>query len=77
VFDAFARHIVGWRVSSSRRADMLSKDLGATSGASSSRRYFWVDWFNHRRSFERNGNVSPAEKEIEYYQQLQGSAMAA
>jgi transposase InsO family protein len=37
----------------------------------------WVDWFNNRRLFEPIGNVPPREKEIEYYQQLQESAMAA
>ncbi len=37
----------------------------------------WVDWFNHRRLFEPIGNVPPAEKEEAYYQQLEGSAMAA
>jgi transposase InsO family protein len=37
----------------------------------------WVDWFNNRRLFEPIGNVPPREKEIEYYQQLEGSAMAA
>ncbi len=37
----------------------------------------WVDWFNNRRIFEPIGNVPPREKEIEYYQQLQESAMAA
>jgi transposase InsO family protein len=37
----------------------------------------WVDWFNNRRIFEPIGNVPPAEKEIEYYQQLEESAMAA
>jgi hypothetical protein len=36
-----------------------------------------VDWFNNRRLFEPIGNVPPREKEIEYYQQLEGSAMAA
>ena len=36
----------------------------------------WVDWFNHRRLFEPIGNVPPAEKESEYYQNLE-SAMAA
>ena len=38
---------------------------------------YWVDWFNNRRLFEPIGNVPPREKEIEYYQKLQGSAMAA
>jgi len=37
----------------------------------------WVDWFNNRRIFEPIGNVPPREKEIEYYQQLEESAMAA
>ena len=37
----------------------------------------WVDWFNNRRIFEPIGNVPPTEKEIEYYQQQEGSAMAA
>ena len=37
----------------------------------------WVDWFNNRRLFEPIGNVPPREKEIEYYQQLEESAMAA
>jgi putative transposase len=37
----------------------------------------WVDWFNNRRLFEPIGNVPPCEKEIEYYQQLEGSAMVA
>ena len=37
----------------------------------------WVDWFNNRRLFEPIGNMPPAELENEYYQQLEGSAMAA
>ena len=37
----------------------------------------WVDWFNNRRLFAPIGNVPPMEKEIEYYQQLEESAMAA
>ena len=37
----------------------------------------WVDWFNNRRLFEPIGNMPPREKEIEYYQQLEESAMAA
>jgi transposase InsO family protein len=37
----------------------------------------WVDWFNNRRLFAPIGNVPPREKEIEYYQQVEGSAMAA
>jgi transposase InsO family protein len=36
----------------------------------------WVEWFNHRRLLEPIGDVPPAEKEIEYYQNLE-SAMAA
>ena len=37
----------------------------------------WVDWFNHRRLLEPIGNVPPAELETAYYEQLEGSAMAA
>lgn len=37
----------------------------------------WVDWFNNRRLLEPIGNVPPAEKEAAYYEQLEGSAMAA
>jgi putative transposase len=37
----------------------------------------WVDWFNHRRLLEPIGNILPAEKELAYYRQLEGSAMAA
>ena len=36
----------------------------------------WIDWFNQRRLLEPIGNVSPAEKTFEYYQNL-ASAMAA
>jgi transposase InsO family protein len=36
-----------------------------------------VDWFNHRRLLEPIGNVPPAEFEAAYYEQLEGSAMAA
>jgi transposase InsO family protein len=36
----------------------------------------WVDWFNHRRLFEPNGHVPPAEKEDQYYRN-QESAMVA
>jgi putative transposase len=36
----------------------------------------WVDWFNHRRLFEPIGDVPPAEKEGEYYRNLE-SAMVA
>jgi len=37
----------------------------------------WVDWFNHRRLLEPIGNVPPVELEERYYQQVEGSAMAA
>ncbi len=37
----------------------------------------WVDWFNNRRLLEPIGNVPPAEFEAAYYEQLEGSAMAA
>jgi transposase InsO family protein len=37
----------------------------------------WVDWFNNRRLLEPIGNVPPAEYELAYYRQLEGSAAAA
>ena len=37
----------------------------------------WVDWFNHRRLFEPIGNIPPAELELNYYRQIEGSARAA
>ncbi len=37
----------------------------------------WVDWFNNRRLLEPIGDIPPAEKESEYYQQLEESALAA
>ena len=37
----------------------------------------WVDWFNNRRLLESIGNVPPAELEMAYYRQLEGSAIAA
>ncbi len=37
----------------------------------------WVDWFNHRRLLEPIGNVPPAELEMAYYRQEEGSAIAA
>ena len=37
----------------------------------------WVDWFNNQRLLEPIGNVPPAEFELAYYHQLEGSAMVA
>jgi transposase InsO family protein len=37
----------------------------------------WVDWFNNRRLLESIGNIPPAEFEMEYYRQLEESAMVA
>ncbi len=37
----------------------------------------WVEGFNHRRLLESIGDVPPAEKEAEYYRQLEESAMVA
>ncbi len=37
----------------------------------------WVDWFNNRRLLEPIGNIPPAEYELLYYQQLEGSSEAA
>jgi len=36
----------------------------------------WVDWFNNRRLLEPIGDIPPAEREIEYYSQLQESTVA-
>lgn len=36
----------------------------------------WVDWFNNRRLLEPIGDIPPAEKEIEYYNQHQESTVA-
>jgi transposase InsO family protein len=37
----------------------------------------WVDWCNHRRLLEPIGNISPAEAEAQYYQQLSALPMGA
>jgi transposase InsO family protein len=37
----------------------------------------WVDWFNNRRILEPIGNIPPAEYELMYYQQIEGSSEAA
>jgi len=37
----------------------------------------WVDWFNNRRLLEPIGNIPPAEREMEYYRQLNESGEAA
>lgn len=37
----------------------------------------WVDWFNNRRLLKPIGNFPPAEYELRYYQQLEGSSEAA
>lgn len=37
----------------------------------------WVDWFNHRRLLEPIGYLPPAEFEMAYFRQQNGSAMAA
>jgi len=37
----------------------------------------WVDWFNNRRLLEPIGSIPPAELEMAYYRQLEGSPMAA
>ncbi len=36
----------------------------------------WVDWFNHRRLFERIGNIPPVELEALYYETLEAPTMA-
>lgn len=37
----------------------------------------WVDWFNHRRLLEPIGYLPPAEYEMRYYAQQEGSCKAA
>jgi putative transposase len=37
----------------------------------------WVDWFNHRRLLQPIGDRPPAEREAQYYQQFDESAIAA
>ena len=37
----------------------------------------WVHWFNNQRLLEPIGNIPPAEAEANYYDQIQGRAMAA
>jgi transposase InsO family protein len=37
----------------------------------------WVDWYNHRRLLEPIGHVPPAEAEARYYDDLEGTALAA
>jgi transposase InsO family protein len=37
----------------------------------------WVDWFNHQRLLGPIGNITLAEAEARYYQQLYESAIAA
>jgi transposase InsO family protein len=37
----------------------------------------WVDWYNNRRLMEPLGYISPAEYESRYYEQQEGSAVAA
>jgi transposase InsO family protein len=37
----------------------------------------WVDWFNNRRLLEPIGDIPPIEYEMQYYEQIEGSAMVA
>ena len=37
----------------------------------------WVDWFNHRRLLEPNGNIPPAEAEQNYSTAMDNVPMAA
>ena len=36
----------------------------------------WVDWYNNRRLMEPFGYISPAEFELLYYEQEEGSVVA-
>jgi len=37
----------------------------------------WVDWFNNRRLLEPIGSIPPAEYEMSYYEELEGSSEVA
>jgi transposase InsO family protein len=37
----------------------------------------WVEWFNNRRLLDPIGNITPAEAEARYYDQIETRAMAA
>ena len=37
----------------------------------------WVDWFNHRRLLNSNGDRPPAEVEAEYHEAVNGARVAA
>ena len=37
----------------------------------------WVDWFHHRRLLSSNGDRPPAEVEVEYHEDIEGSCLAA
>ena len=85
VIDAFARRIVGWRVSRSMQAGFVLfktevihrrgpwRSLEAVEFATLE----WVDWFNNRRLLEPIGNIPPAEAEANYYAQIDELAMVA
>ena len=62
VIDAFARRIVGWRVSRSARADFVLDAL---------------EQALHDRRPEPIGNIPPAEAKAAYYVQLEAIPMAA
>jgi transposase InsO family protein len=68
--DAYARRIVGWRVSH-RRSPWRSMEAVEYATLE------WVDWFNNRRLLEPIGNIPPAEAEAAYYVDMQEQAIAA
>lgn len=84
VIDAFARRIVGWKVSRSATAGFV---LDALEKANHARRpsasavematLRWVDWFNNHRLFGPIGHISPTEAEANYYAAIDNLDMVA
>ncbi|SNT10448.1 Integrase core domain-containing protein [Azospirillum sp. RU38E] len=85
IIDAFARRIVGWRVSRTAetvnglyKAEVIHrrgpwKSFEAVEYATLK----WVDWFNNRRLLEPIGNIPPAEAEQRYHDAVSAQKLAA
>ena|GEM_PF-2908934 len=73
VIDAYARKIVGWRVSTSAHAGFV---LDALEQAVHDRRPA-RGMGNNRRLPEPIGNIPPAESEANFYAELETEPMAA
>jgi putative transposase len=71
--NALAETIIGLYKTEVIRKRGPWKHLGAVEFATLE----WVDWFNHRRLLQPIGDRPPAEREAQYYQQFDESAIAA